>query len=127
VKLKFAQLPLARNKLMAQQDYCCALCGKSFKGRGAKKPALDHCHIKGTIRDVLCLNCNRREGEIWNRVRTCDKDAPIEWLAKLVEYWRRHSAPKHGGIIHPSHKSETEKRLAKNAKARAKRAAIKKG
>lgn len=126
MKLKVAQVALVRDKLLTQQEHVCVLCGQSFKGRNAKKPALDHDHKTGYVRDVLCLNCNRREGEIFNRARTCMKDFEEEWVSNLVGYWKRHREPRHGGLIYPTHKTDVEKRLERNAKARKKRAALKK-
>lgn len=94
---------------------------------GQKKPALDHDHQTGYIRDVLCLNCNQFEGKTFNGARRSkNKLTEIQWLRNLLEYWERHETPQHGGVFHPTHKTEEEKRLAKNAKARKKRAAIKK-
>ena len=49
----------------------------------------------------------------------------IEWVERLVAYWRRHEKPQHGGVWHPTHKTPAEKRLALTKKAREKRAALK--
>lgn len=95
---------------------------------GQKKPALDHDHDTGYIRDVLCLNCNQFEGKTKNIASRCKgKLTRKDWLDNLLKYWERHEEPQHGGIFHPTHKTEEEKRLERNAKARKKRAALKKG
>ena len=96
---------------------------------GQKKPALDHDHITGYIRDVLCLNCNGMEGKVFNLARrgAGKSKSPMEWLKALLEYHVRHETPQHGGILHNTHKTAEEKRLATNAKARRKRASAKKG
>ena len=125
-RLTTAQLSPARAKLLSEQKHICPLCQGSMKA-GQKKPALDHDHQTGYIRDVLCLNCNQFEGKTFNGARRSkNKLTEIEWLRNLLEYWERHETPQHGGVFHPTHKTEEEKRLAKNAKARKKRAAIKK-
>jgi hypothetical protein len=120
-RLTTAQIAPVRAKLLGQQKYICPLCQGSMKG-GKKKPALDHDHQTGLIRDVLCLNCNGMEGKIFNLARRCDKR---RFLQNLMDYWNKHTDPQHGGLFHPTHKTPEEKRLAANAKARKKRAALK--
>lgn len=122
-----AQIALVRAKLLAEQDYKCPLCDKSMRGAKGKKPALDHNHDTGYIRDVLCMNCNGLEGKVFNLARRCWKGQELLWITKLAEYWSRHKEPQHGGVLHPTYKTELEKRLAINSKARSKRAAINKG
>lgn len=132
-KLTRAQVAPARDILLKQQGYKCALCQCDFREQTIKgrkrvakyKPALDHCHDSGYVRAVLCVNCNGREGEIWNRARRCMRDGTaVEWVEKLVAYWKLHTSPQ-TAYIHPDHKSEDDKRLARNAKERQKRAKAK--
>ena len=126
VRLKTAQLAPVRAKLLEQQKYTCPLCQGSMRG-GQKKPALDHDHTTGYIRDVLCLNCNGMEGKIHNLARRGGgSNGAHDFICALIRYWERHEKPQHGGVLHPTHKTEEEKRLARNAKARKKRAALKK-
>ena len=125
-RLKTAQIAPVRAKLLANQKYKCPLCGGGMKG-GQKKPALDHDHATGYIRDVLCLNCNGMEGKVFNLARRCGAGKELEWITNWLTYQWRHTQPQHGGLFHPTHKTDEEKRIATNAKARKKRAAIKKG
>ena len=126
-RLTTAQVAPARAKLLQLQKYKCPLCQGSMKG-GGKKPALDHSHVTGYIRGVLCLNCNQFEGKTYNGAnRSKGNLTPQQWLQNLLDYWKLHETPQHGGILHPTHKTAEEKRLATNAKARKKRAAAKKG
>lgn len=126
-RLKVSQVPQARNLILKKQNGRCALCDQPVGGRAKKKPALDHDHITGYIRDVLCINCNGIEGKVFNLARRAKADlTEIEWLGKLVAYLERHKTPQHGGYFHPTHKTAEEKRLAKNKKARDKRARAKK-
>lgn len=97
-----------------------------MKANSKKNPALDHDHSTGFIRDVLCLNCNGIEGKVFNLARRAKNNlTEQEWLENLIAYHKRHAVPQHGGILHHTHKSEEEKRLARNKKARLKRAAAK--
>ena len=125
-RLTTAQVAPARAKLLQLQKYKCPLCQGSMKG-GGKKPALDHSHVTGYIRGVLCLNCNGMEGKVFNLARRCGSGRELDWLKNLVAYHELHTEPQHGGILHPTHRTAEEKRLATNAKARKKRAAAKKG
>ena len=116
-----------RTKLLQRQGYVCPLCKGSMKSNSKKSPALDHDHQTGFLRDVLCVNCNGIEGKVFNLARRAR--GPLtedEWLRNLLAYWERHQTPQHGGILHHTHRTEEEKRLARNAKARKKRAAAKK-
>lgn len=124
-RIKTSQIAPVRAKLLEQQKYICPLCQGSMKG-GWKKPALDHNHQTGYLRDVLCLNCNKFEGKMYNGAnRSKGNLTPKQWIQNLLDYWSRHETPQHGGLFHPTHKTPEEKRLAKNAKARQKRAALK--
>ena len=123
-RLTTAQIAPVRAKLLGDQKYTCPLCQGSMKGN--KKPALDHDHQTGYIRDVLCLNCNGMEGKIFNLARRGNgKDGELKFLCALIRYWERHQTPRHNGLYHPTHRTAEEKRLATNAKARKKRAALK--
>lgn len=49
------------NKMYTIQKGCCAICGKhstTFK----KNLCVDHCHISGQVRALLCIDCNRNVG-----------------------------------------------------------------
>lgn len=132
-KLSRKDVPAARDLLLKKQGYKCLLCGCDFREQTVKNrkrvskytPALDHCHTHGHVRGVLCVNCNGREGEIWNRAQRCKRNRTAkEWLQDLVHYWTDHETPQ-TAFIHPDHKSEDDKRLARNAKERKKRAQAK--
>jgi hypothetical protein len=132
-KLKRSEIAQAREILVKQQGFKCALCGVDFREQTVKNrkrvskytPVLDHCHNHGHVRAVLCKNCNGKEGEIFNRATSCKRDGTaLDWLRKLVEYWAKHETPQ-TVYIHPEHKSEDDKRLERNAKERRRRAAAK--
>lgn len=124
-RLKTTEVAPARDILVKQQGRVCPLCQGKF-GTG-KDPVLDHDHKTGFVRDALCRNCNGIEGKIYNLANRAKGKLTVEqWMANLHAYWERHKQPQHGGVLHPTHKTEAEKRLARNKKARERRARLKK-
>ena len=84
---------------------------------------LDHNHNTGVVRGVLCRNCNGIEGKIANLVNRAKRHSTgLEWLGRYILYHLKHSTDQ-TGLLHPLHKTDDEKRLARNAKARKVRAA----
>jgi hypothetical protein len=45
--------------LLAFQGGCCYVCRRVLNGSGGKMPPVDHDHITGENRGILCTNCNR--------------------------------------------------------------------
>jgi hypothetical protein len=126
VRIKASQAVTVRTTLLKQQGYKCPLCEQSMTAAANKTPALDHDHATGYLRDVLCINCNGMEGRVFSLARRARaKGTEYEWLARLLRYYERHITPQHGGVFHHTHKTAEELRLARNAKARVKRAALK--
>ena len=124
-RLKTTEVAPAREILLKQQSRRCPLCDGLMGGKG-KQPVLDHDHGTGYVRDVLCRNCNGIEGKIFNLARRAKNGmTEHQWLFRLLHYYERHRTPQHGGILHPTHKTEAEKRLARNKKARERRAKLK--
>lgn len=51
--------------LWRAQKGVCAACGQpeqSVSKRGTRSLAVDHCHVTGRVRGLLCGNCNRALG-----------------------------------------------------------------
>jgi hypothetical protein len=69
------------NQMFAEQAGCCAICGK-HQTEFVKGLAVDHDHATGTIRKLLCVNCNNGLG--------CFMDS-IGLLHKAVEYLQSHA------------------------------------
>lgn len=60
------------NEKSAAQEHRCAICGsRCVTGR---RLAVDHCHVTGAIRGLLCANCNTGLGKF--------KDDP--WILKAA-------------------------------------------
>ena len=132
MKLKQADLPKVRRAILAVQGYKCPLCRQPLGPNTKKKPALDHDHSTGYIRGVLCVNCNGKEGKVWNAARAAagKGNSPISWLLRLLHYYKEHDVPQWSndtrkGLIYPAFKSKNEKRIATLAKAKRRRQARK--
>lgn len=118
MKLKPKDIPVLREKLAKEQGNRCKLCGVDLSSVVA---CLDHDHSKGTIRAVLCGNCNGIEGKIFNLARRAKRSSTeINFINQVKDYWVCFSDnPRQE--IHPSHKTKDEKRIARNKKARERR------
>ena len=48
------------NRVLKHQNYCCAICKKKFNKKGELFIlSVDHSHITGLIRGLLCYVCNK--------------------------------------------------------------------
>ncbi len=121
-RLKTTQVKAVRNKLLANQGARCALCQIEISEDQA---VLDHNHTTGFLREVLCRNCNGIEGKISNLANRAKRKHTREWfLQRLIQYWDKHSVAQ-TDLVYPTHKTDDEKRLRANKKARERRAAAK--
>jgi len=55
--------------MMKEQNHSCKIC-KKHKSDFARGLAVDHDHITGKIRGLLCKNCNVALGEIKDNIET---------------------------------------------------------
>lgn len=116
-QLKHSQIAPVRAKKLAEQKGLCVLCE-----RKPQVPCLDHCHTGGHLRGVLCRGCNALLGKLENnrgRYGLADQGAFSKFCNNVAQYLTRHQF---GTTLHPTFKSPEQKRLARNAKARATRA-----
>lgn len=85
---------------------------------------LDHDHGTGAVRAVLHRGCNALLGKVENNHKRYGiKNLPA-FLNGANAYLQRHLTNR-TGLLHPTHKTEDEKRAKRNTKARATRAAAK--
>lgn len=120
-RLKISEISAAKEVLLEQQDYLCSLCELDLSEVVSRDICLDHSHTTGQIRAVLCRNCNSIEGRIWNFANRAKRDRTIfEWLIGMMEYIEYHENNL-SGVYHPKYKTNDEKRLARNKKARLRR------
>ena len=122
-RLKRTDLPRIRQKLIVEQKGSCPICKRDLKGQKVT-PSVDHDHLTGFIRGVLCVNCNGLIGKINNLLNRIDvrKRGHDAILHSYVEYHDKEPTR----FIYPSHQTEAEKKTSRNLKARKKYAASKK-
>lgn len=67
--------------MLIEQDYACAVC-KTFMDNSSKQKQanVDHDHVTGKVRGILCSSCNRGLGLL--------KDS-TETLKAMIEYLRK--------------------------------------
>lgn len=120
-KLKASEVKPTRLAILLEQNGKCALCQLPCTIENAR---LDHNHATGAVRGVLHNGCNALLGKIENNAARFGLKSIPAFGAGLGRYLASHLTNT-TGLIHPLHKTEDEKREARNAKARQKRAAKK--
>lgn len=77
-KLKF-KYGLTRQEYDAafeDQNGCCAICERPLgDGIDMNRPDVDHCHVSGKVRGLLCSHCNRGLGHFMDRPELLDNAA----------------------------------------------------
>lgn len=70
------------DEMLKEQDYKCACCGieLDITGKQHNKPHVDHNHLTGEVREILCGNCNLAAGKV--------KDSS-EIARKLADYLKK--------------------------------------
>lgn len=121
-RLTTREVEIIRNAQIQTQAGLCDLC----QGPGvARDPVLDHNHSTGAIRGTLHRSCNALLGKIENnaaRFGVRNLDAFCHGAGKYMQKHRTNIT----GLIHPTHKTADEKRLAANKRRRTARATTKK-
>jgi len=56
------------NQMLITQNGLCLICGKHYS-EFKRNLAVDHCHITGKIRGLLCINCNRGLGAFKDNIQ----------------------------------------------------------
>lgn len=121
-KLKAKDVKSTRATLLEAQGKTCAICGYECTDDQA---VLDHNHKSGHVRAVLHRGCNAVEGKIVNAMRRYAIKDPVAYLTGLLRYHALHSESQ-TNLIHPTHKTPEEKDMARKAKVKRKREALKK-
>jgi hypothetical protein len=67
-----------KSALLEEQKGKCAICGTESPGGRDDKWHTDHCHTTGSVRGILCNNCNRGLGHFQDSVENLQ--AAISYL-----------------------------------------------
>jgi hypothetical protein len=70
------------NLIFLKQNGCCAICGK-HESEFSKSLSVDHDHVTGKIRGLLCIKCNLSIGGFEDNIELLDKAK--EYLSKKIE------------------------------------------
>lgn len=120
-KLKTTEVGTVREELRAKQGGRCALCKMPV---AVGEAVLDHDHSTGIVRGTLHRGCNSLLGKIENNYKRYGVRHLGAFCAGVLAYLEAHMVDQ-TGLLHPTFKTEEEKRVARNAKARKARAAKK--
>lgn len=120
-RLTAAQVKLARAKFAAEQGNRCALCQGQLGTKAPLDPVLDHDHATGAVRGVLHRGCNSLLGKVENNAPRYGVRNVRAFCSGLSGYLTKHMVNV-TGYIHPTFKTEEEKRLLRNKRARIARA-----
>lgn len=120
-RLTASRIPVVRGMMVAQQNNRCAICGLPFGLKAPNDPVLDHDHKTGACRAAVHRGCNSLLGKVENNAKRYGVHNIGAWGAGLGRYLMTH-AINITGLLHPLHRTPEEKRIKRNAKARAARA-----
>ena len=120
-KLKTTEVKKVRAELLRLQGGVCALTRYPLDPKDA---VLDHDHSTGHLRGVLHRGVNSVLGKIENSYRRYGVSLPmLTAMGRGLEAYLK--ADYSHMPLHPTHKTEDEKRIRRNAMARKRRAAAK--
>jgi len=97
LKIAYGITPEILESMLQAQDYTCAICRAALSLTSTKKidkPHVDHSHVTGVVRGLLCSTCNTGLGML--------KDSP-QILAEAIKYLSRGTSvlPKPSDSNHP--------------------------
>lgn len=121
-RIKQSEVKKYRDDLYIKQGTKCALCRMPIN---VGEAALDHCHKTGVLRGTLHRGCNAMLGHIENnlaRHKLTNTAKLSAFLRNIIPYV--HMADPNAPL-HYTFRTEEEKRLKRNAKARKTRAKAK--
>lgn len=91
------------------------MCGLPMK---LAEAVLDHCHTTGAVRGTAHRSCNALLGKVENNAARfgLPRQRMSAFLHGIAKYLQLHTT-NITGLIHPTHKTEDEKRIARNKRA----------
>ena len=122
-KLARSTMPSWKVRRLQEQGGLCPLCKTPIDLKIKGEGVIDHDHDTGEIRGVLHRSCNAAEGKVANAAGRWGAggmgyDKIIPWLEAMLEYLKQPGT----GLMYHTHKTDEEKRLERNLKARTARA-----
>lgn len=72
---KYGLLQEDYEKMLVLQNNLCAICETSVPGGTYHVFAVDHCHITGKVRGLLCKNCNTALGILKDNINSFERAA----------------------------------------------------
>lgn len=118
-RLKVSEVSTIRERQTVAQGGRCAICSLPLK-----RACLDHDHDTGAVRGTCCSGCNALLGKVENNYKRYGVQSIAAFCAGVAAYLNKHSV-NITGYLHPTYKTEDEKRVARNTRARKTRAAKK--
>lgn len=117
-RLKQAEIASVRASMLIAQKGYCAVCQLPLS---AKEAVLDHDHRTGICRGVLHAGCNSLLGPVENNAPRFGVRNLQAFLHGAAAYLKLHEQDM-TQLLHPTYRTEDEKRLRRNKKARVARA-----
>ncbi len=115
-RLKTTELAGFRERVGAVQGGRCALCSLPLS-----KPCADHDHSTGAMRGVLHNGCNALLGKLENNYKRYGVVNLAAFSNGVAAYLQRHQTNV-TGLLHPTYKTDDEKRVRRNTLAKKARA-----
>ena len=64
MKSRYGITPEEYETMLESQGHTCAICGNSHTEGTNGKLYIDHCHVTGKVRGLLCMKCNSAIGKL---------------------------------------------------------------
>ena len=131
-RIKTSDIKELRLKLLEEQNYECKICDVNLKKYIKSNPNninLDHCHITGFIRYVLCRRCNAIEGKFYNNYKrlTRKDEKSLEDKQKVLLGLAKYIMLPTTKLIHPTFLTDDEKKEKRKRKVKRNRKKVTKG
>ncbi len=117
-RLKQSEVASVRASLLIKQGGRCELCSLPLAARDA---VLDHDHHTGVCRGAIHRGCNSLLGKVENNAARYGARELSAFLHGAAGYLKAHEVDC-TGLLHPTFKTDDEKREKRNKKAREARA-----
>lgn len=118
-RLTATQVKPVKLRLLAEQGGVCAIC--KLPCLPPDSAVLDHDHRTGAVRAALHRGCNSLLGKLENNAPRYGVRDIGTFTNGVAAYLRAHMT-NITGYLHPTYRTEEEKRVRRNSKARARRA-----